>query len=135
MTQNIYIDIDGVILTKGGVPALHLNKFLEHVLKKYSVYWLTTRCRGDSNYTVNYLSQFLSEETISLIKKIRPTSFQLDKTEAIDFDKRFFWLDDELFASEKNMLKKNDNYDSWIEIDLIKNPDQLLNLLNSKSFS
>ncbi len=61
-----------------------------------------------------------------------PTSFIIDKTEAIDFNKRFFWLDDEIFASEENALKQRDKYDSWIEVNLIKNPNQLNYLIYHK---
>lgn len=132
LSKNIYIDIDGVILTRGGMPALHLDKFLNHILKNYSVFWLTSRCHGDSKYTVKYLSQFLLPETVPLIGKIRATSFQLDKTEAIDFAKKFFWLDDDLFDSEKKTLEAHNEYASWIEVDLIKNPNQLQYLMNHK---
>lgn len=132
LQKNLYLDIDGVILTRGGVPAQHLDKFLRYILSNYSIFWLTSRCRGDSDYTVKYLSQFLLPETLALTKKIKPTTFQIDKTEAIDFTRSFFWLDDDLFASEKNTLKNHNEFDSWVEVDLIKNPDQLLNLISSK---
>ena len=132
LSKNIYIDIDGVILTRGGVPAAHLDKFLRYILSNYSVFWLTSRCHGDSKYTVRYLSQFLLPDTVVLTEMIKPTNFQLDKTEAIDFSKRFFWLDDELFDSEKNTLRQHNKYDSWLEINLIKNPNQLLYLINHK---
>ncbi|OGD87626.1 hypothetical protein A2870_03050 [Candidatus Curtissbacteria bacterium RIFCSPHIGHO2_01_FULL_41_11] len=134
MQKNIYIDIDGVILTRGGMPALHLDKFLGYILKKYSIFWLTSRCRGDSKYTVSYLSQFLDPYTLKLITSIKPTSFQVDKTEAIDFTRRFIWLDDFIFASEKNTLVARGQLDSWIEVDLIKNPDQLFDLM-SRNFA
>ncbi len=132
LRKNIYLDIDGVILTKGGVPAQHLDKFLRYILSNYSIFWLTSRCQGDSKYTVRYLSQFLLPDTVILTERIKPTSFQVDKTEAIDFSKRFFWLDDDLFASEKNMLRKHNQYDSWVEVNLIKNPNQLLDLISRK---
>lgn len=132
IAKNIYLGIDGVILTKGVMPALHLDQFLKYILARFSVTWLSTRCRGSREITVDYLSQFLEPSTVSLIEKIKPTNFQLDKTEGIDFKKDFFWLDVQLFDSEKNTLKKHNNYDSWIELDLIKNPDQLLDLINSK---
>lgn len=132
MGQNIYLGIDGVILTKGVVPALHLDKFLKHIIAHFNVYWLSSRCRGSSEVTEKYLSQFLDTNTISLIKSIKPTSFSLDKTEAIDFNKNFFWLDCELFDSEKNTLRKHNDYDRWIELNLIKNPDQLLQVMHSK---
>jgi|SRR3990167_2396427 len=132
MRQNIYIDIDGVILTKGGVPAMHLDKFLKYILGNYSVSWLTSRCHGDTKYTIKYLSQFLLPQTVNLIERIKATNFTLDKTEAIDFSRRFFWLDDELFASEVNTLKEHGQYDSWIEVNLIRNPNQLNHLINKK---
>lgn len=134
LNKNVYIDIDGVILTKGVIPALHLDKFLKYVLDKYSVFWLTSRCHGDSKYTVAYLSQFFPAETVNLFKKIKPTNFQVDKTEAIDFNKRFFWLDNEIFESEKTTLIKYGKYDSWIEVNLIKNPNQLLHLIRNRLF-
>lgn len=132
MRQNIYLGIDGVIITRGVMPALHLDRFLKYILANYSVSWLSSRCRGSSEYTVKYLSQFLFSDTVSLIERIKPTSFQLDKTEAIDFSKEFFWLDGQLFDSEKNILKEHGEYDSWIELDLIKNPNQLLYLVNNR---
>lgn len=134
MRRNIYLGIDGVILTKGVVPALHLDLFLEYILDNFSVFWLSTRCRGNSEITVKYLSQFLMPLTISLIGRIKPTDFYLDKTEAIDFNKDFLWLDVDLFDSEKKILKEHFRYDCWIELDLIKNPQQLLKLVNSEFF-
>ena len=130
--RNIYLDIDGVILTKGVKPALHLDKFLNFILNNYSVFWLTSKYRGDSKAIIKYLSQFLTPEVTLLLKGIKSTRFDLDKTEAIDFNKAFYWLDNEIFDSEKNTLKKYNAYDSWIELDLIKNPDQLLDLLKKK---
>ncbi|KKR60722.1 MAG: ATP-dependent RNA helicase, ATP-dependent RNA helicase DeaD, partial [Microgenomates group bacterium GW2011_GWC1_40_35] len=76
--------------------------------------------------------QFLLPETVALLKNIKPTNFRIDKTEAIDFTRKFFWLDDDIFASEANTLKQHDNYDSWIVVNLIENPDQLLHLINHK---
>lgn len=132
MGQNIYLGIDGVILTRGITPALHLDKFLKHITSHFNVSWLSSRCRGSSEGTEKYLSQFLDTNTINLTRGIKPTSYSLDKTEAIDFDNNFFWLDSELFDSEKNTLRAHDDYDSWIELDLIKNPDQLLEVMQSK---
>lgn len=130
--KNIYIDIDGVILTRGGMPAEHLHKFLSFILKNYNVYWLSSRCRGDSKYTVDYLSKFVPEQTAVLLEQIKPTNYSLDKTEAIDFSESFFWLDDELFDSEKNTLAKHAEFRSWIEVNLIRNPHQLLHLMYSR---
>ncbi len=128
----IYLDIDGVILTKGGMPAAHLEEMLTYITKNYSVFWLTSRCKGDSIYTVSYLSKFIPKELIPLIKKINPTDYRIDKTEAINWEKDFFWLDDELFDSEKRTLTDKGKFHSWVEIDLITNPNQLLDLIYTK---
>lgn len=130
--KNLYLDIDGVILTLGGKPAQHLSRFLIYILENYRVSWLTSRCSGDTKYTIKYLAQFLPEETMPLINMINPTKFALDKTEAIDFGREFFWLDDDLFDSEKKTLMNHNELNSWIEINLIKNPDQLLDLISSR---
>jgi hypothetical protein len=132
LRKNIYLGIDGVILTKGVMPAAHLDKFLRYILNNYSVFWLTPKYRGSSKDIINYLSQFLSEEAAALLNQIRPTTFHLDKTEAINFNERFFLLVNDLFDSEKNTLKKYNAYDSWIKLDLIENPNQLLHLISSK---
>lgn len=130
--RNIYLDIDGVILTRGVVPALHLDRFLQHTLNNYSVFWLTLKYRGDPKKIIRYLSQFVIPHTTLLLKHIKPTYFDLDKTEAIDFSKNFFLLDDDLFDSEIKTLKEHNALDCWIKLDLMKNPDQLLNLVNSR---
>lgn len=130
--RNLYLGIDGVILTKGILPALYLDDFLKFLLKNFSVSWLSSRCRGSSENTVKYLSQFLSPATLALVKKIKPTNFSLDRTEAINFNKDFFWLDGGLFDSEINTLKEHKKFNSWIELDLIKSPNQLLFLINNK---
>ncbi|MBI3342401.1 hypothetical protein HY024_04740 [Candidatus Curtissbacteria bacterium] len=132
--KNIYIDIEGVILTRGGLPAAHLEQFLKYILSNYRVFWLTTRCSGDIKYTLEYLGKFVPAEIIPLLSKIRPTRFSIDKTEAINFGDEFYWLDDEIFASEKNVLDKHNKYDSWIEIDLMKNPNQLAHLIHNKLY-
>ena len=132
LRENIYLDIDGVILTRGVLPAQHLDKFLKYILGNYSVFWLTSRYHGETKKIIGYLSQFLTPEIISLLGQIKPTSFDLDKTAGIDFNRNFFWLDNELFDSEKNTLRIHNVYDSWIELDLIQNPNQLLYLINSK---
>ena len=134
MKKDIYLGMDGVILTKGVMPALHLDAFLKYITANFSVSWLSTRCRGSNEKALKYLSQFLFPQTLSYIKPIKPLDFSLDKTEAIDFKKQFFWLEVQLFDSEMNVLRRNNAYDSWIELDLIKNPNQLQQLIGNKRF-
>ena len=49
MRQNIYLDIDGVLLANDLNPANHANEFLKKVLTEYpdTTYWLTTHLTFD----------------------------------------------------------------------------------------
>jgi len=129
--MNIYIDIDGVLLTKRDTkPAPYLKEFLEHVTKYFDVYWLTTHCKGDASYTLNYLKTSLPEPLLSLLSEVKPTSWDLIKTDAIDFSKDFLWLDDYCMQKELQVLKDKGVAKSLLKIDLQENPKQLLDITN-----
>jgi lipid-A-disaccharide synthase-like uncharacterized protein len=123
--MNIYLDIDGVLLTKSGNQSNFVKQFLEHVVKNHKVYWLTTHCKGDAIFTIRFMERFFDEKTIELMKNILPTSWETLKTEAIDFSKSFLWFDDNVFNAEKEILKQHNCIDSLIEINLEKDQDQL----------
>ena len=76
-----------------------------------------------------YLRQFLPDELIKPCAKIKPTNWRTLKTEAIDFSKDFLLLDDYLLEAEKEILKNHEKLDSWLQIDLDKNPAQLLEVI------
>lgn len=127
--MNIYLDIDGVILDKSLKPTNHLKEFLEHITTNYEVYWLTTHCKGDSNPTLVYLSRFLDEDVLELLKKIKPTNWDTLKTDAIDFTKDFVWLDDFILPMERQVLEQKNKLDCWIEVKLEDNGDGLLDVV------
>ncbi len=127
--MNIYLDIDGVILDKDLKPVKHLKGFLKHITDNHEVYWLTTHCKGDSEATLSYLSRFLDKDIIELLKKVKPTSWNTLKTEAIDFTKDFVWLDDFIFPTERRVLEQKNKLDCWIEANLNDSEDILLQIL------
>jgi len=130
---NIYLDIDGVLLANDANPAKYATEFIKYILTKYpdSTYWLTTHCRQKENYTVPLLSRFFSDKTLNYIKQIRPTEWDLNKTEAIDFFNPFLWFDDDLFEGEKQDLIKHGVLDNWIQVDLKKDEEHLGKILSS----
>ena len=128
--MNIYLDIDGVILANDKQPALYAKEFLKYITDNYPVFWLTTHCKGDSNYTLHHLSPWFDTETLTILAKIKATDWSLSKTEAIDFKTPFLWFDDYLFDFEKEDLIKHNTLKSWIEVDLSKNVNQLRDLIN-----
>jgi hypothetical protein len=61
-----------------------------------------------------------------LMLAIKPTSFDHAKTTGIDFSKPFLWFDDDCYQRERRDLKKNNAFNSWVEVDLRNYPDQLM---------
>lgn len=129
----IYLDIDGVLLANDLTPANYSKEFLVTILERYphTTYWLTTHCDGDASVPIQHIGHLFDDETVELMKKIKPTSWQTAKTRAINFDRPFLWFDDDLFYEEKETLKKHGVLDNWIEVDLAKNPDQLAEFVTS----
>jgi len=126
-----YLDIDGVILANDKQIANYADEFIKYLVENHDVYWLTTHCHSGENYTVKLLSQFFGQETMEYIKKIKPTDWQTWKTEAIDFSSDFLWFDDQVFEEEIRVLELNNKYNSWIQLDLSKDPNQLKYLLDT----
>jgi hypothetical protein len=134
MQPNIYLDIDGVLLTKNQQPANYANEFLRYVLGEYpdSTYWLTTRCNGDATVPVRQIGHLFEPDVLELMKKIKPTARELTaKTHSIDFNKPFLWFDDNLFYEEREALLAHDVFEDLIQVNLVKDPDQLGKFLQS----
>ena len=130
---SIYLDIDGVLLANDLTPANYSKEFLATVLERYpcTTYWLTTHCDGDASVPIQHIGHLFDDETVELMKKIKPTAWQTAKTRAIDFNRPFLWFDDDLFYEEKETLVSHGVLDNWIEVDLAKNPNQLAEFVTS----
>lgn len=133
LTVNIYLDIDGVLLANDWNAANHANEFLRYVLEKYpdTTYWLTTHCQGDPNTPIQHVGHLFEPDVVELMRKIKPTTWDLAKTRAINYDEPFLWFDDDLFFEEKQDLINNKMLDNWIKVDLRKDPNQLMKFLIS----
>ena len=130
--KNLYLDIDGTLihdsLKKYNQPANGVSEFLKYITDNYTVYWLTTHCRGGENHAPDYLSTKLPPEAIQYLKLIQPRFWECDKTEAIEYTSDFLWIDDEAYEPELKALRDNNCLDKWIKVDLNKNPNQLLEI-------
>jgi len=117
--KRLYIDIDGVLLTKKniGVPG-YGREFLKYLLNNFDYYWLTTHCKGDSSNAIQYLSRYYEKEIIEELNKVKPTNWDALKTEVIDFGSDFYWLDDYPFNAERIVLEKNNLAERLIVVDL-----------------
>jgi hypothetical protein len=134
--MNIYLDIDGTLihedLPHAGKPAAGLAEFIV-ALRPYDVYWLTTHCmHGDPRHARALVKSVLPEELHADIDRIKPTTWEIEKTDAIDFSKEFIWLDDTIFDAERNVLEQKAVKDrQWlIEVHLDENPDRLIDIIH-----
>lgn len=66
-----------------------------------------------------------------MLKHVKPTTWDLAKTRAVDFTQPFLWFDDDLFYEEKQDLIKNGVLDNWIEVNLAKDENQLMKFITS----
>lgn len=133
--MNIYLDIDGVLLANDQQRANFAPEFIKYCVMNYpdSTYWLTTHCQGDANRPIQNIGHLFDDETVELMRKIKPTiwHYSSSKTEAIDFSQPFLWFDDDLYINERKTLIEHGVLENWIEVDLRKNPDALGKFLQS----
>ena len=127
--MKLYLDIDGVLLDYGtDTHAKHVGEFIDYITAEYECYWLTTHCKGDSSTAIAYLSSYLPPEMIKKLESVKPTTWDDMKTEAIDFDHDFVWLDDYPFNAEIGVLEYYKVQDSLFRVNL-SNEDELLNVI------
>ena len=105
--MNIYLDIDGVIRGCAS-PKEDIEEFWWYCLDNYpdSTYWLTTHCNHGANRAPEAIQDELSKELVdALSKQVKATEWEVLKTDGIDMDQDFVWFDDNLFESERQVLK------------------------------
>lgn len=125
--RRIYLDVDGVLLAhvEGRVAlARHAPRFIDFLLDGFDVYWLTTHCRGEAGAVLNYLSGYAPAEVLDRLRAVKPTRFDVLKTEALAGD--FYWLDDSPLEAEVAELRRRRAFDRWIEVNTRARPDDLL---------
>jgi hypothetical protein len=125
--RRIYLDVDGVLLGDSGgnaVLARHASAFIEYILDRFDVYWLTTHCQGDADAVLTYLTPYTPPDLIRKLEAVRPTRFQVMKTEALAGD--FYWLEDSPLAIEVSDLQRRGLGDRWIEVNTRLRRDDLL---------
>ena len=126
MKPNLYLDIDGVLLANEENLSIGAIEFIKYAADNFEVYWLTTHCMdGDPTHAIEYVQRTTDEDLRPFLRKFKPTTWSLKKTDAIDFKKPFLWFDDDCYSGERLALKENNVFNSWIEVNIAKYPDQL----------
>jgi hypothetical protein len=130
MLPVLYLDIDGVLLANETNLSEGALEFIEYAASHFEVYWLTTHCMdGTTEHAIEYLQRATTVNIRPWVETFKPVTWNLKKTEAIDFSKPFLWFDDDCYSGEKIDLQNNDAYNSWIEVNLAKYPDQMVHEL------
>ena len=128
--MNLYLDIDGVLLANETNLAEGASVFIKYASDHFDVYWLTTHCMdGDAAHAIDYVLRATNEDLRPYLETFKPTTWSLMKTEVIDFTQPFLWFDDDCYSGERAELRALNAFDSWIEIDLAKYPDQMVHEL------
>ena len=139
MTLTIYLDIDGVLLghpTPMSGPyglANHAVEFLRFVVDQFDVAWATTHCRhGESDHLLEYLADHTAPdqraEIDTLAREIRPTIFNVCKTEIFEAqpEHEWRWVDDAPLQAEIQALRRHGWEDRLLRVDTRRVPDDLL---------
>ncbi len=117
--KKIYIDIDGVLLTSRGTRlAPGAVDLIDVATKNFDCYWLSSHCKGDAEPVLRLLSQYFDEASMEKLKSIKATNWLSWKTEAIDLESDFYWLDDYPMRAEMQVLKECGKLDRLIVVDL-----------------
>ncbi len=129
MKKKLYLDVDGVLLTtKNTKAAPGSAAFLDVILSNFDCYWLTTHCKdGKVNMVLDRLAKYYPANIIKKLQVIKPTTWNTSKTEGIDFDSDFFWLDDYVFTFEKKILASKGCTDRLLLVDLNRE-NELMNI-------
>ena len=128
--MNLYLNIDGVLLNQdSNTRADYSIELIDYITNEFDCYWLTSHCNGDTKPTIKHLANYFPSETIEKLKTIKPTYWDKKKTEGIDFDKSFIWLEDHPLESELSVLHNFGASDSLYLVNL-GNKEELLIVLN-----
>ena len=93
--MKLFLDIDGVLLTKRGDLAQGAEAFLRWCIGDHDPFWISTRTRDGSIRGAR--RAFHNMLDMELIEAIRPTRWETLKTEPLPIGSHdWFWIDDEI---------------------------------------
>ena len=76
------------------------------------------------------LSHYFPPNIIKMLHQVKPTKWDTLKTEGIDFDSDFYWIDDYAFEAEKQVLIRKDCINRLIVVNLNRK-NELLRICSS----
>lgn len=131
--MNIYLDIDGTMIheDRWDMQDLGADGLAEFIiaLRPYTTYWLTTHCRdGNPVRAREIMKRYVPVELHADIDRIKPTTWDMMKTEGIDWSQDFIWFDNDISAFEWERIEQGSENQQAIEVNLKVNPKQLIEI-------
>ncbi len=131
--MNIYLDIDGTMIheDRWDTQDLGAEGLVEFIvaLRPYTTHWLTTHCRdGNPERAREIMKRYVPVELHSDIDRIKPTVWDMMKTEGIDWSQDFIWFDNDISAFEWERIEQGSENQQAIEVNLKVNPKQLIEI-------
>jgi len=131
--MNIYLDIDGTMIREDrwDMQDLGADGLAEFIiaLRPHTTYWLTTHCRdGNPERAREIMKRYVPVELHSEIDRIKPTTWDMMKTEGIDWSQDFIWFDNDISAFEWERIEQGSENQQAIEVNLKVNPKQLIEI-------
>lgn len=133
INMNIYLDIDGTMIREDrwDMQDLGADGLAEFIiaLRPHTTYWLTTHCRdGNPERAREIMKRYVPVELHSEIDRIKPTTWDMMKTEGIDWSQDFIWFDNDISAFEWERIEQGSENQQAIEVNLKVNPKQLIEI-------
>jgi hypothetical protein len=128
----LFLDIDGVLLGKreGQISlSAGATEFLNFVVDHFDCFWLTTHCQGEIAGPLERLRPYVDPELMTLLQRIKPTRFNVLKTEALPHVGGFLWIEDSPLAAELAYLQRNQLLSCWLHVDTYRREDDLVTCL------
>lgn len=101
-------------------------------LRPHNTYWLTTHCMdGNPKRARAIMKKYLPIELHADIERIIPTTWNILKTEGIDWSQDFIWFDNDIRPAESERIQQGTDGQQAIEVNLKLNPEQLIEITNS----
>jgi hypothetical protein len=113
--MNIYLDIYGTLIANAS-PIADRETLLKYILDSFPgrVYWLTS---FSPERVIDVLGREFSELLLGRLEtEVNYLSYQHYKSDAINFDEPFFWLDDNQSEADYYALKEHDALSSFIHM-------------------
>lgn len=130
--MNIYLDIDGTMIHENLAEPKAAAGLAEFIiaLRPHTTFWLTTHCRdGNPERPREIVKRFVPPELYVDIERIKPTVWDMNKTEGIDWTKDFIWFDNDVSSFELAQFEEATENQQVVEVNLKQNPIQLLEIV------